>query len=371
MKILEVKKEDFKNNIEIIKKINEQTASDDAGNKPIIIAVVKGNGMGLDLIKYSKFLIENGINNLAVATVEEALKLREAGIEEKVLMLSSITDEDEIKALIDKKITLTIGSAEALEKVNSIANKQDAIIPVHLKIDTGFGRYGFLYNRIDELTELLKQAKKIKIEGTFTHFSKSFDEKWTTIQFNRFINAVSILKNNNIDCGILHVCNSTAFLKYPNMRLNAVRIGSAFQGRITVENSYGLKKLGILKAKVAEIKELPKNFNISYMNKYKTREETKVAVIPVGHMDGFNIVRDKDSFRFIDKIVTILSNCKRLFINQKLRVTINNKNCYVLGTVGMYHIIVDITGKDINIGDEVIIETSPILTNPLIERKYV
>lgn len=370
MKSLEISKEDLKNNINIIKNINSKT-SDDKGNSPTIIAVVKGNGMGLGLVEYTKFLIENGIEYFAVSTVEEAIELRNAEIDNKILMLSSTSIEEEIKTLLEKSIILTIGSKESAEMVNKVAKTLNKKAIVHLKIDTGFGRYGFIYNNLEQIVQIVKTLDNIQIEGTFTHFSKSNDEKWTNIQFNRFLNVIAELKKNEIETGMLHVCNSTAFLNYNNMHLNAVRIGSAFQGRVLSKENHGLKKIGSLKSNVVETKELPKDYNISYFNMYKTKKETKVAIIPVGNMDGYNIIRDKDSFRFIDKVISILVECKNLFRDKRLYVYINNKKYYVLGKVGMYHMIVDITGSDVKIGDIVYIDVSPILINTKVRKEYV
>lgn len=355
MKTLVINREDLKHNIRKIKEIAKDTGRLD-NHKPIkIIAVVKGNGYGLGLIPYSKFLIDNGIDFLAVSTVEEAVKLREAGLQARILMLSSTAIKREIELLVENDIIITIGSKEALDVAETVAKEKNKQVKAHLKIDTGFGRYGFIYTDREEMIKTIKPLKNIKIEGTFTHFSNSYyDDNYTKVQFNRFLDCIETLKMNDIETGMLHVCNTSAFIKFPNMHLNAVRIGSAFTGRISFTNSMGLRKIGYLKSNVAEIKELPKNFNIGYSNSYKTKKQTKVAIIPCGYMDGVNIHTGRDMFRGIDKIRYIVRDIKDAFKKQQLFVTINGQKCPILGRVGTYHVTVDITGKNVKINDEVI-----------------
>ena len=366
MKALVIEKEYLKHNIESIKKYAQKSES-----KPKIIAVVKSNGYGLDLVKYTEFLIDNGIDFFAVSTVEEALKLRQAGIKEKILMLSSTSIKEDLENLIKNDIIISIGSEESAKIVNEIGKDVNKKIKVHLKIDTGFGRYGFLYTEMNRLVEIIKKLDNIQIDGTYSHFSISFyDDKYTKLQFERFKECIEILKQNNIETGILHICNSSAFIKFPQMHMDAVRVGSAFLGRLAFPTSLGLKKVGYLKSNVSEIKTLPAGYNIGYSNTYTTKKETRIGIIPVGYIDGINITTDRDMFRPIDKIRYIIRDIKDAFKKQNKYVRINNQSCEILGRIGTHHIIANITNKNIRINDEAIFNINPKYVDSGIRREF-
>ena len=198
MKELVVEKENLKHNLKII---NEIISKDK--KKAKLIAVVKGNGYGLDLVKYTRFLIDNGVDFFAVATVEEAVALRNAGITQNILMMSSTAVKEDIEILIKNNIILAVGSKEAGEAVEEIAQKLQTKARAHLKIDTGFGRYGFIYSNKEEMVQAIKAWKNIKIEGAFSHFSIAFfgDGKESKEQYERFMECIKILKENKIDTG--------------------------------------------------------------------------------------------------------------------------------------------------------------------------
>ena len=373
MKSLIINKNDLRHNINVIKKLAKVDIPDDNGNTYKIIGVVKGNGYGLGLIEYSNFLVDNGIETLAIATVEEAIELRKAGIKEDILMLSSTSIKSEIQALVDNDIILTIGSKECADIVKVLSKNIDKKIRAHIKIDTGFGRYGFIYSDIRTIIETIKSLEDISIEGMYSHFSLAYykNNKWTIEQFNRFMEVVEALKLNNINIQTLHICNSPAFLNYPNMHLNGARIGSAFLGRVDAQSNVGLKKIGKLKCSIEEIKTVPKGFNIGYLNSYKTKKETKIAIIQLGYIEGFNIGTRQDMFRFVDKLRNLSHSIKSFFKKQNLKVTINDKKYNIIGKLGMYHMAIDITNSDVKIGDFAYLEVNPLYIDSKIERKYV
>lgn len=373
MKSLVINKDDLRHNIKVIKDLAKLDIPDDNGKKYKLIAVVKGNGYGLGLIEYSKFLIDNGIETLAVATTEEAIALRKAGIDEDILMMSSTSIKEELETLIENDIIITIGSIEATKQVLEISKNINKKIRAHIKIDTGFGRYGFLYSDIKTIIESIKSLSQISIEGIYSHFSCAYykNDKWTIEQFNRFLSVVEALKLNDIEIKTFHICNSPAFLNYSEMHLNGARIGSAFLGRVAAENDVGLKKIGQLRTNITEIKTVPKGYNIGYLNSYKTKRETKVAIIQVGYMDGYNITMNSDMFRFVDKLRRLSHSIKNFLKKISLRVTINDKKYNIIGKVGMYHLAIDITDSNVKVDDLVYLDVNPLHVDSKIEREYV
>ena len=269
-------------------------------------------------------------------------------------------DEDQ-RAIIDERI----------KSFQKIAKSKNIEVQAHMKIDTGFGRYGFLHNNQNDILEAFKMCEHLKIIGTYTHFARPIDEKFTNLQFDRFLEVIKFLKTQNQNPGMLHCSESTAFLKYPMMNLNAVRIGSLLQGRTLVHVPY-LQKIGEFKTAVQEIKTVPKGYNISYGKMYKTKRETKIAILPVGYMDGFNMRKDRDIFSFKENFLSVGIEIKKFFKDNSLKVTIKGKKYNIIGRIGMYHSVVDITGSDdVFVNDEVEILVPPMQVNSMIRREYL
>lgn len=355
MKYLEIKKDDLCFNI---KKLKEHSAP------ARIIAVLKGNAYGLDMVKMGHVLLENGIDLFAVSELSEALILREAGFENEIILLTPTNDVDEAKIIIDNKITATVASINNAKILNDIGLPVNA----HIKIDTGFGRYGFY---TDELTEELKGFENITYTGVFSHFSNSFgdDVNYSKKQFDEFEKAVAKLSDMGINPSMRHICNSCGAIRFEFAKLDAVRIGSAFLGRLPVSNTLGLKRLVQLKCNVAEIRHLPKGSVVGYANTYTAKRDVVAAVIPVGYKDGYGVQKSNDTFRFMDILRYMFADFRTW--KKKIYVEINNKKYSIIGRISMHNIVVDVTDADVQVGDIATMECNPILIKSEIERLYI
>lgn len=371
MKKVVVNKEDIKNNVKILQGLLQEKVKKVGVNDCKIIAVVKGNGYGLDLIEYSKVLVESGIDTLAIATYEEAEILINEKLDAKILMLSPLNDEYEIEKLIENDIILTIGSKENFVRAEKIAEKLNKKVKAHIKIDVGLGRYGFLYNDFESIKYVYDNAKNIEFEGIYSHLVSAQNEKKAQEQFNRFKDVLRYLEDNNYNCGLRHVCASKLFVLHDEMILDAVRLGSIITGRTPFKID-GLKVIGKYETIISEIREVPKGHTISYGAQYTTKKDMKLAVISTGYLDGFTMQKERVVYSLKYNIREILKDIKYVFLKNKFKVEINGKLYNIIGQVGMYHTIIDIKDDDVKIGDTVNIYNMAIVhTNPSIRREYI
>lgn len=133
----------------------------------------------------------------------------------------------------------------------------------------------------------------------------------------------------------------------------------------------GLQKVGQVKASIQEIKTVPKGYNISYGKMFRTKRETKIAVIPVGSSDGFNMRKDRDIFSFVENVKSVGIEIKKFFKDNRLKVSINDKKYNIIGRIGMYHAVVDITeAEDVGLASEVVLDILPMNVNSMIRREY-
>lgn len=352
-----IEKANLINNINIIKSMTEST----------IIAMIKCDGYGLGLIPYAEILKDNGIDIFAVSEYTDALKLKDSFPDSDVLLLTSYCNEEIIEKIVLKGITGTVASTCSAEIFDKIGKKSNIKPNVHLEINTGMGRGGFNYKNIDEILSLKDMA--FTVSGTFTHFSFGFSENKDDVltPLAHFNDTVRLLNEKGFNTGALHVSNTSSFLKYKETHLDMVRIGSAFLGRIIEKNTFGLKKAGYLETEIIDTNILEKGSNIGYGNTYKTKKTTKTAIIPVGYYHGFMTEKSIDTFRLKDKLRNILKVIK----TKRRVININGRNISVIGRVGMFNIIADITDTDLKAGDKVKIDISPVMVSSSVKREYI
>ncbi len=362
MNALIIEKDKLKANIEIIK--------DRVGVR--VIGVLKGNGYGLDIVKFAEVLRECDIDMFAVCELWEARALRECGFEEEILLMRSTAIESEAREIVELGLTATIGSNEAAVMLNGVAGDAGERVPAHIELDTGFGRYGFGSAELDKVINISRFMENIELTGVYTHFSNAFGSKqYTEVQLESFLSMLSLMEGEGLSFPMRHAANSCAALRFPNTRLDAVRIGSAFLGRLPIRNDWGLYKIAYLSGDIADIRYLEPGQNVGYANVFKVKKATRAAIVPVGYIDGFGMEKSKDTFRGSDVWRYIFADFKRFFVNKRIYAEINGKKVRVLGRVFMCNVVLDVTKINCDVGDSVIFRVNPLFVDSGVLRLYI
>lgn len=363
MKYLVIESARLKNNIECVKKR--------AGNSAVY-GVLKGGGYGLGLLELAGALRAEGISRFAVTELRDAVALRESGfVDEEILLLTSTTDREEIETMIDCGIVATVGSYEAAVAINGVAELRKTVIEAHIEIDTGMGRSGFLPSETEKLVSIYTYMSSLALTGIFTHFYKAFSsEKATRAQFDAFLGVISGLERAGIDPGLRHACNSAALFRYDFAMLDAVRVGSAFLGRLYGKFTYGLQKVGRVECSVSDVRWLPKGHTVGYTGAYKTKRPVKIAVVPVGYSDGFCVAKPRDPARLTEVVRYLLRDLKDGIRGKRPGARIGGQKVRLLGHLGMQHGVFDVTRLECAPGDVAVLDANPIFCGNL-EKKYI
>ncbi len=323
--------------------------------------VIKGNGYGLGVAPMARVLADNGITHFAITDLADARALRSAGFQQPILLMSVLNDPQELRELVELDVIATIGSRHAAQALEAVAQELGRAAQAHVKIDTGMGRYGFQPSELSQLHSVYTGCPNLRFTGIFTHFYQSSQATPTHAQFRRFQDVVASLKKMGIDVGMVHCCNSSAFWLYPEMHCDAVRVGSALLGRMTVDGETGLKRIGVCQAQLEEIRILPVGHSVGYGAGWTARNETETAVLSVGYANGFAVDRGYDLWRLLDCMRGVGRYVKAYLQRKRLYVRVNGQPCPVLGHVGMVNMVIDITHCDCKIGDWAEVDINPLL----------
>ena len=251
-----------------------------------IIAVVKANAYGHGAITISKALIQKGVSKLGVAFTEEAVTLRNAGINIPILVFF---DRDNIDTCLQYNLTPVIFNLKTARQYAAAARRNNCMIPVHIKVDTGMGRVGFNLEKALSSITRIAEMKNIKLEGLMSHFSDADleDKEFTRTQLDKFTALIQDLKASNISFQHHHLANSAAILTMPDAHLNMVRPGIMLYGYGCCEHEK-LKPVLSLKSSIILLKKVPAGTPISYGKTFITRKRSTIATIALGYADGYS-----------------------------------------------------------------------------------
>ena len=342
-----------------------------------VIGVLKGNAYGFGLTETARLMREAGVHLFAVTEPTDLSRLRDAGFsEESVLILRSTAIASELETIIDCGGIATIGSYDAAIAANNLAETLGTVLSVHIEIDTGMGRYGFLPAESNKVISVFRYMKNLHVTGMYTHFANAFapgkaGEKAVRAQFDAFQNIVSAVREAGFDPGLLHAANSSALFRFPYTHLDAVRIGSAYTGRLPIRGSFGLRRTGYAECAVVETRWIEKGTAVGYGSAYKARRRMRIAVIPLGSSDGFCLEKAHDVYTFVDTLHFMWQEFKRFLRMPHRTVRLNGKDCRVLGHVGTLHTVVDITDIECSPGDMAQFEVNPLIAGILLPKRYI
>lgn len=329
-----------------------------------IYAVVKGDGYGLGLAQYSRFLVDCGMERFAVTEPEEALTLRQEGFEGEILMLRCTSEPQELETLLRADAVCTVGSERSYDSLERAARALDLGVKAHLYIDSGMGREGFAPDETDKMAALCRRKDAVSLVGVYTHFPNAVSEKSTRAYYERFAQAVAALRESGWQ-GIAHCAASVAALRYADMRLDAVRLGSALLGRVGGGDAPGLCPVGQIEAHIASICSVSKGQTLGYGSVWRARRPTRVAVLNVGYYHGVDIDHAVEPICFGDYLRAVVWPLLRLLRRQRKTATVNGQSVPVLGRVAMQNTLLDVTGLDCAVGDRVSLPCNPLMVRHL------
>ena len=281
------------------------------------LGVMKADAYGHGAVPVSRALADLGAEYLAVSNLEEAVQLRRGEIRLPILILG-YTPPEYAENMIYLDITQEVHSLEYAKELDASLAGTNYILNVHLKLDTGMTRIGFFAYDNERTLDELKQVAALphlRIEGVFMHFcvadsTAGEDVTFTRLQFRRFTDMLSAMEGVGIRPEIRHCCNSGATILYPEYALDMVRPGIITYGNAPsaeLEGAISLRPMMSLHSMIAQVRTVPAGTDISYGRLYRTKEATRVAVLPIGYADGLSrLLTGKASFYLHGAMVPVI-----------------------------------------------------------------
>lgn len=302
--------------------------------------VIKADAYGHNAIRVATELQAAGADWMAVSNIEEALEVRNAGIDLPLLVLG-YTPVECVSDLCEYNISQCVYSLEYARALSDGATKCGGVINAHIKIDTGMGRIGFISDADNTVSEIVQACDLpgISPEGIFTHFAMSDcgkrGEDFTRSQITRFSRLVDEFKARGLNFKYVHSSNTAAALEYPEFSMNMARIGIALYGMLPsaeMENRPALKPVMALKTIVSHVKEVEAGTTVSYGCRFVADRKMKIATVPMGYADGF----------------------WRSNLGGGVKLLVHGKPVNIIGSICMDQLMLDVTDvENVRMGDEI------------------
>ena len=309
-----------------------------------LMAVVKANAYGHGLVEVAKIAARSRADWLGVDSIDEAIKIRKAGIKAPILIMG-YTLLSRLKDVVKYDFRQVIYNRETVEILAKQA-KNNKKASIHLKVETGTSRQGLEKEELLELAKFIKKHPQIEIEGIYTHYANiedTTDHSYARQQLKRFKEAVSLLEKNNIKIPVKHTACSAAVILFPETYFDMVRLGISMYGLWPSKETFvsaqekkrrmKLEPILTWKTKIAQIKQVRAGTSVSYGLTERVSQDSKIAVLPIGYWDGY------------DRRLSGIAN-----------VLIRGKRCKALGRVCMNMIIADVSHvPNVKLEDEVVL----------------
>ncbi|QNJ29984.1 alanine racemase [Synechococcus sp. A15-24] len=301
-----------------------------------LMAVVKADGYGHGAVTVATAALRGGASSLGVATLQEGLELRDAGIEAPVLILSALPNSEDLRHCLERRLMPTLSSLDEANTAAAVAAwRGTERFPVQLKLDTGMARLGSEWQEGAQLVQSIRALPQLDLVGLYSHLACADEpeDQFTHVQLQRFGSVIEALPDGGrgLCC---HLANSAGTLQDPRFHLDMVRVGLALYGQSPAEHlgqDLALQPALAVKARVSLIREVPSGSGVSYGHRFVTSRPSRLAVIAIGYADG---------------VVRALSG--------RIDVLHRGRRLPQVGNITMDQIIVDATDvEDLTVGDSV------------------
>ncbi len=310
-----------------------------------LCAVVKADAYTHGAVTVARAALEGGADSFGVATVDEGMELRRAGISQPILVLAEVSSP-EIADALTNDLTLTVGSLDGARAVIACAEELGGVHRVHVKVNTGMHRMGVEPEALDQVLDALRTSPAIDVEGLFSHFSvaegtSAADRAFTRLQIDRFDDIVDRLAYRGVAPRVLHLSNTAGSLGYPNARRTMVRTGLGLYGYLPEswlvgaleEKGEHLEPVLTLRSKVSAVRRVAAGERPSYGRRRALEREATIVTVPIGYADGY----------------------PRAMFDGGGEVLIKGKRYPLAGNITMDQLVVDVGDDRVDLGDDVVL----------------